>query len=243
MAHALTLRHSNRFGNVLTHFLSRNVGLPVLPEGEVFLIPFFMSNGFFVQEKIPALFGLNEFKRVENNRSLYQCDALGVDPELSTILEKMAIEACLKIGQATKDVDIILIAHGSSKNPASSEAAKLQVRALESRNQFGAVTAAFLDEAPHMEDVLSNCLREQKIGVCLGLFAAQGPHAADDVPSAIENALEKYAEKPAEEAAEKAAEESRGEIHYGGVVGTRPEIVRLIQDSISRRVESLKKDG
>jgi len=229
LAHAETLRLSNRFGSVLTHFLTRGAEIPELPEGEVFLLPFFMSGGFFVNIKIPDLFNLEGLELHEETRTLYQCEALGLDPELSDILQSMAQEICRDMGKPASEVEIVLVAHGSSKSSASSEAAELQVRALREKRRFGSVSNAYLEESPHIASVVKTLLEEGRNVVCLGLFAADGPHAVDDVPEEINRAIEKC--RP----------EMGGSVHYAGVVGTRPEVVRLIQDSISRRARNLKK--
>jgi len=230
LAHALTLRQSNRFGNVLTYFLTEGATLPVLPEGEVFILPFFMSDGFFVQEKIPSLFNLEEFERHEKNRSIYQCDALGVDPELSTVLKAMASEASVKISKNTAEVSLVLVAHGSSKSAASADAAQLQAQTLRQTTNFRSISTAFLEETPSIGDELNRLLETKENVVCLGLFAADGPHGGDDVPNAIEETLETR------------AGDEGAIVYYAGVAGTRPEIVRLIQNSISRKAENLKID-
>jgi sirohydrochlorin ferrochelatase len=59
--HANTLRLSPRFGAVQTYFLMDGDDKAKVPLGEVFLLPFFMSDGYFVQTKVPSLF---DFKKL-----------------------------------------------------------------------------------------------------------------------------------------------------------------------------------
>ncbi|MCC3303241.1 CbiX/SirB N-terminal domain-containing protein [Sneathiella sp. HT1-7] len=218
--HALTLQQSNRYGQVGVCFLAGNHTSPNLPGGEVFLLPFFMSNGYFVARRIPELFELTEGQRICTDRQLYQCDALGIDPELAGIISAMAQEVCADKGYAPVDIHLVLVAHGSEKSRASAEATYLQQRTVESRQEFARVSVAFLNEAPFLGQWLKNQPENGPPLVLVGLFAADGPHAMEDVPGAIaEWQRETGSKLPA---------------HYAGAIGTRPEIVRLIQHSISR---------
>ena len=217
--HALTLRQSNRYGIVDVCFLATQKNLPNLPKGEIFLLPFFMSNGYFVAKRIPELFGLENGHRIEPDWHLYQCEALGTDPELADIIVTMGEEICRDQSDDPKQAHLVLVAHGSEKSRASSEATYLQQKAVLVKKKFAAVSVAFLNERPYLEDVLA----EQGDGlpfILVGLFAADGPHATEDVPAAI--------------SAWRAKSGSPVNAHYAGAVGVRPEIVRLIQHSISR---------
>ncbi|GLQ08013.1 hypothetical protein GCM10007924_32350 [Sneathiella chinensis] len=224
--HAETLRQSNRYGSVLVHFLTGGGPVPDLPAGEVFILPFFMSEGYFARRKIPEVFGLVSGERHEPERSLYQCDALGVDPFLAEILKQMAGEACRTLGIATGQAHVVLAAHGSKSSGASREAALFQQGELERIGDFRAVSSFFLEEAPGFEDLMRGRKEDQAPVIVLGLFSAAGPHASVDVPAAL----------TAWEQMEKAAGNSTlAEVHYAGVVGVRPEVVRLIQESVTRR--------
>lgn len=220
LQHAMTLRQSHRYGTVEVRFLAKETESADLPEGEIFLLPFFMSDGFFVKKRIPEAYGLTDGRRREETRQLFLCDALGVDPELADILIKMAEEACTERGWRPAQTDLVLIAHGSEKSTASQEATLLQQRTVDARNRFRAVQAAFLNQAPRLPDKLEQLGRSAGPVVIVGLFAAEGPHATEDVPAEIARWRE--------------TAEKTMEVCYAGVVGVRPEIVKLIQHSISR---------
>ncbi len=218
--HALTLQQSNRYGKIDVCFLVKDHSPPKLPSGEVFLLPFFMSNGYFVTRRIPELFELKDGRRICADRQLYQCDALGIDPELAGIISSMARDVCAEQGYAPADIHLGLVAHGSEKSTASAEATYLQQKAIDSVQEFAHVSAAFLNEAPFLGQWLQDQPEDGPPLVLIGLFAAEGPHATEDVPGAIA----KWQEETG----------STLPAHYAGAVGTRPEIVRLIQQSISR---------
>ncbi|MDF2367444.1 CbiX/SirB N-terminal domain-containing protein [Sneathiella sp.] len=218
--HALTLQQSNRYGRVDVCFLAGERSEPDLPGGEVFLLPFFMSNGYFVTRRIPELFKLNKGQHICADRQLFQCEALGIDPELAGIISSMARGVCVEQGYRPTDIHLVLVAHGSEKSTASAEATYLQRKTVDSGREFARVSAAFLNEAPFLDQWLQDQSESGLPLVLVGLFAADGPHATEDVPGAIA----KWQEETG----------STLPAHYAGAIGTRPEIVRLIQHSISR---------
>ena len=224
--HAITLRQSRRFGAVLTHFVQKGSNLPPLPNGELFILPFFMSDGFFVRKKIPSIFGLIDGERHSGDRHLVQCDAIGIDPELSQIIDTCVSEVRERKEIRKDNIALLLVAHGSSKSTASREAALLQQEIARRKNIAATVEVAFLEEAPSIEDSLAQLSKRFDHVVIIGLFSANGPHATDDVTQAIDTF--KNSEKVP-------LIQSVTEIYYTGAIGVRPEIVRLIQNSISRK--------
>ena len=220
MQHAMTLQQSNRYGEVISYFLIGSQTVPDLPKGEVFLLPFFMSNGYFVTRRIPELFELEQGRRIHPDRQIFQCDALGIDPELAGIISSMAREICTGRDYSPADVHLVLVAHGSEKSRASAEATSLQKKTVERANEFTKVSAVFLNEAPFLDKWLAEQPEDGPPLVLIGLFAADGPHATEDVPGAITRWREGTG--------------SRLPADYAGAIGARPEIVRLIQHSITR---------
>ena len=219
--HVETLKLSNRFWQVSSHFLMQGGQAPEVPAGEVFLLPFFMSDGYFVNTKIPEVFDLKDFKSETEKGSLYQCAAIGVDPELSDILFEMAMDCAEANSFAPLETDILLVAHGSEKNDASFKAAVMQRDKLNLRRAFKSIDVAFLEQEPSISSVLQRVSENGKRVICLGLFASDGPHASEDVPAEINDWIESQAS-------------GLFQVYYEGPVGNRPEIVKLIQDSVSR---------
>ena len=82
---------------------------------------------------------------------------------------------------------MVLIAHGSEKHPASRQAAEAHVKQLRVRALFASVSLALLEEAPYPNDVLTTLRGKSGLVVLIGLFAAPGGHAIDDIND-IDNA-------------------------------------------------------
>ncbi len=227
--HANTLRLSPRFGTVQTYFLMDEGRKPEIPLGEVFLLPFFMSDGYFVQTKVPSLFNLVNFQRLDENFQIYQCDALGVDQELAQILNKMAQEVRIQNELDEANTAVVLIAHGSQKNPASARAARLQCEQFVKLSNYAFVDVAFLEQEPSISQCLDTLSGKAENVICLGLFAADGPHAIEDVPAEIQCWQKRNVK----------VQSASLNIFYKGAVGVRSEVVKLIQDSVSRRANKI----
>ena len=221
MQHVITLRASNRYGHIGVCFLARDKTEPVLPSGEIYILPFFMSDGYFVTKRIPELFRLENGTRIEPERQLFLCEALGIDPELAEIISVMAKNICKEKSLRPAAIHLVLVAHGSEKSGASAKATYTQQEAVENRGEFAKVSSVFLNEAPFLDDWLLTQVKGGPPIVLVGLFAAEGPHATEDVPGAIVNWQSKS--------------QDRFPAYYAGAIGAQPEIVRLIQHSISRR--------
>ena len=219
--HVETLKSSNRFWQVRSYFLMQGDVAPEVPAGEVFLLPFFMSDGYFVNTKISEVFDLKDFKSETAKGTLHQCAAIGVDPELSDVLFEMAMGRAIANAFDPLETAVVLIAHGSEKNDASFKAALMQRDKLDLRGAFKSVDAAFLEQEPSISKVLQRVSENGRRVICLGLFASDGPHASEDVPAEINEWIQN---------------QSSGffQVYYEGPVGNRPEIVKLIQDSVSR---------
>ena len=218
--HAAELRRRDRYDHVGLCFLSLTDKAPMLPSGAVYLVPLFMSGGYFVKTRIPELFGLEQGQRQEAQRQVFQCEALGTDPALADVVSAMVGEVVAAANCNRGEIHLLLVAHGSSKSPASREAARMQQRTLMARQEFADVSVAFLSEPPFLE----SWLREQPDTgaplVIVGLFSADGPHAAIDVPEILHIWQKETG--------------GRRFVCYLGAVGPRPEIADLIECSIAR---------
>ena len=77
--------------------------------------------------------------------------------------------------------DLVLIAHGSARNPGRRLAAHTHTETL--RHRFGSARLGFLEEAPFAADVL-RAARGDKVAV-VGMFAGEGGHPSDDLPALL----------------------------------------------------------
>lgn len=145
------------------------------------LYPLFMSDGYYVRDAIPQRLGLHDGVDSFGHRVVID-DPLGINPQLPDMLLAAALQAAHVAGIPPEAATLLLVAHGSGNSPHSAAAALAIASEIASRQSFGGVETAFLEEAPLFAEAIAACPRPV---VVLGLFAGGGLHADDDVRAAI----------------------------------------------------------
>ncbi len=224
--HADRLRATGRFARVASaHLKGGRVpaeALRALPDGDLFVVPLFMSDGYFTQTAIPANLGLTGRITQAKGRRLFYCDPVGIDPRIADIVADDILSIARREAIDPAGLDLLLIGHGSPSNSASRAVTLAHARRLEALGRFGAIDCAFLDEEPTVETWFD---RLKPIGAPLavaGLFAADGMHASTDVPSVLAD-WQKEAQ---------AAGAGARRVWYAGAVGSRPAVTDLILNAI-----------
>lgn len=184
-AHAAELRRRGLFAETAVGLLTGAPGLaePLrrLSTRIVYVVPFFMSDGYLAREKLPRLLRALAVPGQE----LRVCRPIGTDPRLTPLLEARAVAACVAAGLDPAEASLVVAAHGTPASPASAEAAKAHVRRLAAGGRFRSVRPGFLQEAPFLADVLR---AGDAPTIVVGLFAGPGLHAGEDVPRLVAEA-------------------------------------------------------
>lgn len=187
--------------------------LCALAAPRIIVYPLFASSGYFTRDRLVQL--LDEANA--EKRYVRALAPLGLDPGLPDLVLACARRAARESGFVPRECSVILLAHGSRRNPASREATEWMAQAIESRGAFAEVRPAFLEERPFLAEAAAQ-LRGPVIVV--GLFSGEGMHGARDAPRLI-------------------AELARDDIAFAGVIGSAPEIEELVARSV---IEALLRD-
>lgn len=221
------LRHAERLAE-RSLFRSVDVGLLYgepsaealaarLPRAELFVVPFFMADGYYPQRVIPALFDNDKAADGNTERPIF-CAPVGLHPGLAGIVMDRALEA-LEVRRLTpKHATLLVIGHGSENSPASWHATETQARRVRQRGVFRRVTTAYLEQSPEIAGVL-NGLKGPVVAA--GLFAGDGAHAGRDVPALLNGYR-------------------AGSIDYLGAIGCDPAIADLVLDQVADADPSFK---
>lgn len=179
--------------------------------GPVFVFPFFMAAGFFVNVKVP--------KRIAEAGLADRCcvlTPLGSAEQLPAVIAGRARAQAEEIGKQASACRLLLVGHGSKVARASAEATEMVAACLREMSGFGNVATAFLEEAPFLEDVVT---ADDRPTVVVGFFNGDGLHAAEDVPEALGR--------------------FDGTIAYTGPVGAFDEVSTLIAEAIAKAVDEV----
>jgi len=179
------MRHSGRFCDVGTAFVR---GSPEIAEAAhrlkgatVRVCPLFMSDGYYVRKAIPEQLGLDSGGIAEGRRYSLMAPT-GLNPRLPDIVADIAAETSATAGLAPGSARLLLVAHGSSKDPASRIAAEAAAGAIAAMRRFTGVDTAFLEEPPFLDERLRAMPGPLLV---TGFFVGEGMHGAEDMAAAV----------------------------------------------------------
>lgn len=142
----------------------------------VIIVPFMMADGYLAAQMIKTTKELIENAGI--NAEILGAEAVGTHAKIP----EMAIEMASRNQKKPENLNLVLVAHGSSNAPDSRVAAKAHCRAIDRSAPFRQTHLAFIEEAPFIFDTLNTI---DGPAIILGLFAAPGGHAIGDVSDAI----------------------------------------------------------
>jgi sirohydrochlorin cobaltochelatase len=175
-----------------------------LAGAEIHVFPLFMSDGYFARAGRDELRQALRAGRCDRRLTLFP--PLGLDPALADAIAVRAVTAARTAGCKAGDAELVLVAHGSSGDPASQAAAEALAQRVRRLGVFGTTRTVFLEQPPFLCEVLSS---RRGPTVVVGLFAAEGRHGHVDLRRSI-------------------AAPARPEILFAGNVGAWPEIGDII---------------
>lgn len=166
----------------------------------ILVLPYFMTDGYLSRLATTSRLGIHQ-----NDPRITVCPPIGKCPQLVVLAADIAEECRTLNGWIKNAWDLLLVAHGASKDPASKRETEKIAQQLSSRTSAADILVSFIEEAPFIHDVARKLKRPT---VVVGLFAAPGGHALDDVPEALA--------------------EAHVPVHYSGAVGDDPRMVDAI---------------
>jgi sirohydrochlorin cobaltochelatase len=187
-AHADAIRERGVFDQVREAFWKeapsfRSV-VRTVDADEAYVVPLFVSEGYFVDRVLPREFGLGADDVAGTDRAprLLTTDPVGTHDAMATVVAERA-RRTLGDDVAERDAALAVVGHGTERNPRSADAVYDHVDALSETTDFAAVGALFMDEDPHVEDVLDRFDADDVAVV--PLFVADGFHTRDEIPALL----------------------------------------------------------
>jgi sirohydrochlorin cobaltochelatase len=183
-AHAARLRERGIFADVTAACLSGTpeIGAAIdeATAARIVVVPFLMAAGRAFRTKLPA-----RIAQVRHPERVSLAEPVGTHPAIAGLVESKAVALASTRGWAPGDVQLVIAAHGTARDPESGVAARAQAAQIARSRRFAAVEAAYLDEAPSIADLLAGRTVRHAIGV--GLFADAGSHGGGDAEAPFRN--------------------------------------------------------
>ncbi|MDF3127818.1 CbiX/SirB N-terminal domain-containing protein [Kiritimatiellaeota bacterium B1221] len=146
--------------------------LSPLKSDEITVVPFFISDGYYTQNVIPAC--LRKNSNISDS-SIRYTQAVGSHPLFADLCLKHAQTAGWERGDA-----LVILGHGTPRNPASGRNIYLQAERIRQQFPREEIITAFIDEAPFVTDAWTLC-RAARIFI-VPLFVGDGWHVTETIP-------------------------------------------------------------
>jgi len=194
--HADALRQRGVFGQVLEAYWKQEPAIAGVLRAarfnRVFVVPLFISEGYFTEQVIPRELGLaasgsSQFNRVAQlgPRQIHYCGPVGTHPSMTDVLIRRALDVVRDHPAphgvpAPDQISLFIAGHGTGNSENSRRAIEDQVERLRASGRFHDVHGVFMEEDPRVED--SYTLAGTAHVVMVPFFVSDGLHSHEDIP-------------------------------------------------------------
>jgi sirohydrochlorin cobaltochelatase len=257
--HAAELRRRKIFAEVREAFWKQEPQIKkVLPEisaSRVFIVPLFISEGYFSDEVIPRELGFGElstFNPVKGrgphgalrpqHSTIYYCPPVGSHDSMTAVLlaraNKIVETFPFPRAPKPKDITLFIAGHGTEKNANSRKAIERQVELIRALNLYAGIHAIYLEESPRIADCYE--LAQSKNLVVVPFFISDGLHTQEDIPVLLGEAKQAVEQRlAAGQPAWRNPTEKNGKlVWYSPAIGSEPHIVDVILERVREACRS-----
>ena len=245
--HAAELRRRKLFAEVREAFWKQapqiKTVLAELKTPRVFIVPLFISAGYFASEVIPRELGFADQSAIRNPQSaIFYCSPVGTHDSMTGVILARAREVVEKFPfpRAPKPLDITLfvVGHGTERSAKSRESVTRQVELLRAMNIYAAVHAVFLDEDPRIPTCYE--LAQTRNIVVVPFFISDGLHVVEDIPVLLGEPERIVKERLAQKQPmwRNPTERNGKLVWYSPAVGTEPRLADVILERVRESCRS-----
>jgi sirohydrochlorin cobaltochelatase len=189
------LRRRQVFAQVQECFWKQEPGISGVMRGifapRVFVVPLFISEGYFTGQVIPRELGLSdgngtEFNRVQSlgEQTIHYCGPVGTHDSMTKVLLARAREVVQQFpfprAPQAGEISLFIAGHGTSNNENSRKAIERQVECLRALKTYAMVEGVFMEEEPGIADCCR--LAVTRHVVVVPFFISDGLHTYEDIP-------------------------------------------------------------
>lgn len=195
LQHAAELRRRALFANVREAFWKQEPHaesvLGQITTPRVFIVPMFISEGYFSDQVIPEALGFptpapeRGVRQLQRGPvTLFYTRPVGSHPSMLCVLLARAAEVVRQHpfprAPEPREISLFIAGHGTGRNENSRKAIERQVTLVRALNQFAAVEGIFMEEPPRIEDCYA--LAPTRYIVVTPFFMSEGLHTQEDIP-------------------------------------------------------------
>jgi sirohydrochlorin cobaltochelatase len=181
--HAAEIRRRNLFAEVHCCFWKEEPSMREIlyqvDAEEVYIVPDFISEGYFTQEVIPREFQLTGPTTTVRGKKLHYCLPVGIHPHMTDLILRRAREVAPGVDPA--QTTLIITGHGTGLNQNSTKAIRDQVDLIAATDAgYAAVLDAYMEEQPFIAEW--DKLSETPNVIIVPFFISDGLHSFQDIP-------------------------------------------------------------
>ena len=199
---------------------------------DVYVVPNFISEGYFTRTVIPRELGLDGPVTRVGRHTVKYCEPVGSHAKMTELLLHRA--ATIAPGVPPENTTLFIVGHGTNLNDNSALAAKREVERIAASGRYAEVLSAYMEEAPLISDWAT--LASQPNVVVVPFFIADGLHSYEDIPVLLGIASESPGAASAGAASVFAGNPYRlrdRTLYYASSIGTEPGFADVILDQVS----------
>ncbi len=245
--HGDELRRRKVFGQVIECFWKLEPNICAVLRGvyapRVFVVPVFISEGYFTEEVIPRELGFcqngqTDFARVQRrgDQTLHYCGPVGTHDSMTEVILRRAREVVEKFpfprAPKPKETSLFIAGHGTGNNENSRKAIERQVELIRAMGTYAEVHPVFMEEEPRVAD----CYRmaSAKNIVMVPFFISDGLHSMEDIPVMLGEAERVVRErlKSGQPTWRNPTEKNGKLVWYSKSIGSEPHIADVILERV-----------
>jgi len=204
--------------------------LYTLESEEVYVVPNFISEGYFTQRVIPRELELTRRTSRVHGKTIHYCDPVGNHPRMTEVLLHRAAEVAP--GVPPEETSLVIVGHGTALNDNSAVAAKRQVKTIAELGLYGEVLAAYMEEPPLVSDW--PVLTKMPHVVVVPFFISDGLHSYQDIPVLLGIEPDPGKAMSQREVFRHNPHHLHGrKLYFGSAIGTDPMVADVILDQVT----------
>lgn len=242
LQHVAELRRRKIFREVREAFWKQEPQVKAVLAGisapRVFIVPFFISEGYFSTEVIPKELGFPSVPSTLNSQlsTVYYCRPIGSHDLMTTVIlaraKEMAEQFPFPRAPKPADTTLLIAGHGTGRNANSRRAVERQVELIRALNAYAEVGAVFMEEEPFIKGCWQNV--KTKNIIVVPFFISDGLHAVEDIPVLLGEPERIVKERHAagQPTWRNPSEREGKRIWYSPSVGTEPLLAEVILERV-----------
>ncbi len=237
--HAEELRRRGIFAEVHVGFWKEEANfrqaLRQVRATEVYVVPNFISSGYFTEQVIPRELGLSGAVTSMGGKQVGYCAPVGLHSAMTDALLRKAQEVVdasgVPIGEPARTACLFICGHGTSLNDNSTKIIHERAAEIRARGLFADCQGVLMEQKPFVKDwrTLTDCADV----IVVPFFISDGLHSYEDIPVLLgltHNIREAGFANPHVEGARR--------LWYATAIGTAP----FMADLIAAQVEDFERE-